>query len=333
MLRRKAKAILQQLNFYLGRNPRLQKKADWRSFIPQPYKAVVILSSDFELAWAWQYAKRSKDPLQLAIQKAKQERENMPRLLKLCDEYNIPITWLTVGHLFLDSCTRGEHLTHPEIPRLPHFENNFWKYAGKDWFENDPCTDFHKDPLWYCPDLIDQILASKTAHEIGCHTFSHIDCRDVVCSPELFRKEMEAWLQASKRFGIENVTSFVHPGHTIGNLPALAEMGFTNYRTDYANILGFPHKDEHGLWEFTTTLEFDYYPDWSDSTQVKRYITLFNRALEHHTLAYLWFHPSLDSRFIKNIMPKVFDWLNRHRNEIWLVTKGEYVKWLKESGL
>lgn len=324
----KIKAYLQQLNFYLGRNPKVQKLNNWRQYIPEPYKAVVVISADFELSWAWQYAKNSPDPLAQASHKARLERENMPNILALCEKYNIPVTWLTVGHLFLDSCAKANGIPHPELPQLPHFENDYWKYAGNDWFENDPCTNYNADPLWYCPDLIEKIVNSKVNHEIGCHTFSHIDCRDSICSPVLFRAEIESWFQASRGFDIGKTESFVHPGHTIGNLDALVELGFTSYRTDNANILGYPRRHANGLWEFSTTLELDYFPDWTINAQINRYITILKRALRHNCAAYFWFHPSFDPLFTQHILPTVFEWLNRHREEIWIVNKGEYVRWL-----
>ncbi|MFZ2339152.1 MAG: polysaccharide deacetylase family protein [Bacteroidales bacterium] len=325
------KAPLQQLNFLLGRNPRLERRKDWRSFIPEPYKAVVIISADFELAWAWRYSKITPEPLKSALNKAKQERENLPNILAICEQFNIPITWITVGHLFLESCIRKNGVAHPELPRIRYFENEWWSFQKNDWFEHDPCTDLIADPLWYCPDLIKMILDSKVKHEIGCHTFSHIDCRDEVCTPEQFRAEINATLAAAEKLGIKEMESFAHPGHTIGNLDTLASMGFTNFRTDYANILGYPVKHENGLWEFSTTLEFEYKVNWSESFQIYRYISTVKRAIRNHSLAYFWFHPSCEKLLVNNIIPHFFDWLDRNRNVVWITGQGKYIEWLNQS--
>lgn len=328
----KLKAPLQQLNFLLGRNPRLEKRKEWRKFIPEPFKAVAIFSADFELAWAWRYSKNSTDPLKNAINRAKMERGNIPEILALCDRYRIPVTWITVGHLFLESCTKINGILHPEIPRPDHFENKWWKYSGTDWFEHDPGTDFKTDPLWYCPDLIRMILKSRVRHEIGCHTFSHIDCRDDVCSPELLRAEIEACQRAASILGIEKMQSFVHPGHTIGNLDTLFHLGYTNFRTDYANILGYPKRHKNGLWEFGTTLEFEFKANWSIPSQISRYIKTTKRAIRNHSVAYFWFHPSCDKVLVNQIMPSVFDWLDKNREDVWITTQGEYVGWLNHIG-
>ena len=46
------------LSFEIGHNPKVVKRPErLRDFIPAPYKGVLIISADFELAWAWRYAK------------------------------------------------------------------------------------------------------------------------------------------------------------------------------------------------------------------------------------------------------------------------------------
>lgn len=325
------KPILQRLNFLLGRDPVLVKKPEWRDYIPDGYKAVVIISADFELAWASRYSKKYQYPVQKALEKARTERENIPAILSLCEKYNIPITWLTVGHLFLESCSPVNGFLHPEIERPGHFENEWWKFSGNDWFEHDPGTDFRKDPLWYSPDLIRMILDSGVKHEIGCHTFSHIDCRNEVCTPEQLKGEIIATLAAAKKFGIEKMDSFVHPGHTIGNLDTLASMGFTNYRTDYANILGYPEKHENGLWEFSTTLELEIKAGWPLISQINRYIDTTRRAVRNHSVAYFWFHPSCNNLLVKKVFPPFFKWLDENRDYIYITNQVEYVNWLNRD--
>ncbi|MFW6225308.1 MAG: polysaccharide deacetylase family protein, partial [Bacteroidota bacterium] len=261
---------------------------------------------------------------------ASNARKNIPEILKLCDAYNIPITWATVGHLFLKSCSKDNSTIHSDLPRLPKLENNFWKYDGDDWFQNDPGTDYKTDPFWYAPDLIEQIQNAKTPHEIGCHTFSHIDCRDEVCSDEIFRAEINKCQKLAKEKNI-NLKSFVHPAHTIGNLDNLADLGFTNFRTDYANILGYPVKHENGLWEFQQTMEFTWYDYWSIQYQIKRYKKIIDRAIKSNTVCYFWFHPSMDRRIITKILPSVFQYLNKLNNKIWITTSKNYTNWLNEK--
>ena len=321
------KAELSKAKFRLGLSPEIGKTADFRKFIPEPYFSVVLISSDFELAWAWRYSKNFNNAFSVAIQMAKQERDNIPGIVSLCEQYNIPITWATVGHLFLQSCENENGIAHAAMPRLNHFENQYWKFSGKDWYEYDPCTNLETDPEWYCPDLIKIIQDSKVNHEIACHTFSHIDCRDSICSPSVMRAELRKCKELAEGFGVQ-LSSFVHPGHTIGNLDVLKEEGFTNFRTDYRNVLGYPKKHSNGLWEFEQSAEFNLRKEWSADYHTFRYIEMVKRSMETNTVCVFWFHPSFDPVFIHEIWPQVFSYLDSVRDKVWITTHEEYVNFL-----
>src|SRR6266481_2883854 len=127
-------------------------------------RAAACVSADFELSWAFRH-----HPKEVARDRGQRERKNILYLLQIFERCAFPITWATVGHLFLESCARPVHgLAHPEMPRPSR--NALW--AG-DWYKHDPCTNYKDDPLWYAPDLIQNILESSVHHEIGTHSFSH----------------------------------------------------------------------------------------------------------------------------------------------------------------
>src|SRR6266536_5853394 len=111
----------------LGFRPRANQAASGSVRYPGGRRAALVLSADLELAWAWRYA-RVRDPRGLARDKACNGRRNMSRLLDVCDEYVVPVTWATVGHLFLRACRRTAGVAHPDIPRVPHFANRYWAY-------------------------------------------------------------------------------------------------------------------------------------------------------------------------------------------------------------
>ncbi len=318
------KLFLKRINFELKRNPRIEKKTNWKKFIPHSYQSVLLIQADFELAWAWRYAKNSDNPLALAYQKAKLERENIPLILTYCEKYNIPISWATVGHMMLSSCEEMNLVKHPEIPRFSQFENQYWRFQGKDWFEYDPCSDYKRAPEWYSPDLINLILESKVKHEIGCHTFSHIDCRDEVCSSSLFKAELDACKKSASQFNI-NLKSFVHPGFTIGNLKNLADEGFTSYRTDFGNWLGYPVLHYNSLWEIKGSAELTYNSEWSIEYQIYRYKKIIDRAIHSNTVCMFWFHPSFDSVFLEKIFPEVLKYIDEKRDKIFVSTVSDYV--------
>lgn len=321
------KTSLSKLNFALGRNPKTEKDPEWRKFVPEPYKAVFTLSADFELAWAWRFSKGAADPLQMALQKARRARANMPELIQLCEQYNIPVTWATVGHLFLEECSCENGLPHPHMKRLSHFENGYWKFAEGDWFKDDPCSNVKDAPEWYCPDLLDMIEKSPVKHEIGCHTFSHIDCRDQVCPPEVFRQEMEECQKLAKQRGFD-LKTFIYPAHTVGNVKELPALGFTNYRTNLGNILGYPVKHENGLWEIKSSFQLEWRKDFSPEYHIKRTNTIIDRAIKNNSVCHFWFHPSFEREYVEEVLPAVLKYLDQRRDDILITTMDEYVNWL-----
>ncbi|MBI5403539.1 MAG: polysaccharide deacetylase family protein [Ignavibacteriae bacterium] len=321
---------LRKIKFRLGYNPKVEKCSKFRKYIPEPYDSVVLLYADFELAWAWRYSKAFINNKSEIGKIARRERDNIPGILSLCDKYNAPVTWATVGHLFLEECKKENGKPHPNIPRNKYFENEYWKYQAGEWFDDDPCGNFQDNPEWYCPDLIDKILKSKIKHEIGCHTFSHIDCRDEVCTSEVF----EAEINECKRLAVEKkieLKSFVHPGHTIGNLTSLKKLGFDSYRTDYGNILGYPVKHKSGLWDIKGTMELTYRKYWTVEYNIKFYKTILDRAIKNNSLCVFWFHPSFDSVFLNNIFPEVLSYLCEKSDKILLTTAGEYTCMLNKN--
>ena len=325
-----ARLHLKKLKFSLGLDPIIEKSTDnYRNYISEPYKAVCLISADVELAWAYRFSKQNKRSRERAIELGLLSRRNVPEILRLCETYQIPITWATVGHLFLESCQRINGMAHSEIKRLPYFENQFWKYDSGDWFDDDPCTDFKTDTAWYCPDLIQQIIDSPVRHENGCHTFSHIDCRDGVCSDEVFLSEIEACKKAAKEFNI-NLKSFVHPGHQIGNLNNLYNAGFTSYRTDYGDALAFPKLHPSGLWELRNTSIMDYRKGWSVKYHIKRYQTIVNRAIKHNKVCVLWFHPSFNPIIPEAVLPELFKIIHNNKDKLWVTTHAEYIDWLNK---
>ncbi len=262
-----------------------------------------------------------------AAEQGLKERRNIPAILDVCREYNIPFTWATIGHLFLESCTRNNGIAHAGIKRLGYFSNKYWKFDNGDWFDADPCTNYSINPEWYCPDLIKMIVENEVNHEIGCHTFSHIDCRDEICPTEVFDSEILECKKHAAGLGIE-LKSFVHPAHTIGNLDGLIKNGFSSYRTDYKNTLGYPVKYKGKLWQLKSTWEFILFKEWSRRYHINRYCEILRRAMKSRTVCVLSFHPSMDIEFFETIFPEICKYVNERRDKIWVTTAINYVNFL-----
>ncbi|KAF5422482.1 MAG: Peptidoglycan/xylan/chitin deacetylase, PgdA/CDA1 family [Candidatus Methanomarinus sp.] len=137
-------------------------------------------------------------------------------LLNILERHNIPATWAIVGHLFLDHCKKEDGIPHKDMPRFK-----------PDWYSADPCTDLQKDPLYYGRDIVEKILSNRIEHEIGYHSFSHVDFSE--CSREVAEAEIKISNKLAKEFGI-TFESFVFPGNKIGRVDILKEYNFKIYR-------------------------------------------------------------------------------------------------------
>lgn len=316
-----------KVKFALGQTPRIDRFRGKSWFIPEGYKSICLISADFEMAWASRYSKNYQDPSGHSITDALRTRENMPSILSLCDKYKIPITWATVGHLFMHSCTEEMGIKHADLPRIPYFENQFWSYNSGDWYDSDPCTDYLCNPEWYAPDIVKEILSTNVGHEIACHTFSHIDCRDALCSDELFYAEVQKCIEHAAMFGV-TLKSFVHPGHQIGHLDDLTRFGFRSYRSNDYDTLGIPKLSPLGIWEFKNTAELTWRSGWSAAYHIKRLKQIIDRAIRWNMCCVFWFHPSLSTRYVHDVMPALFAYLQFRSKDIKIMTHYEYSSYL-----
>lgn len=266
-------------------------------------KGIVIFSADFEMAWAFRFSKKNRDK---AIQKGLAERENIPVLLKLFDKHKIPVTWATVGHLFLDSCMKDESgYAHSDLPRPDFFENRNWEYNSGDWYKDDPCSDYKKDPAWYASDLIEMITNSQIKHEIGCHTFSHIDFSYKNCSSQLANAELQICKKVAE-MRMVSLKSMVFPGGTFGNYEVLKQNEFQCYRKPMQYHIDLPYEDKYGLIAIPSSLGLDKDPyGWGREFHLKMIRKYLEKAVKYRLLAHFWFHPSMDRWYLEVVMPEV----------------------------
>ncbi len=169
----------------------------------------VVLSVDAELGWGFHdFAEPPRDRLANA-------RRGWRTLLDLCEEYRVPATWAVVGHLFLEACD-GRHEDHPAPP---------------GWFEHERGTDRMSSSRRFADGLIERIDGAEVDHEIGLHTFSHVELGAGGTTARLADAELAAAVEAAREWGLDQrPRSFVFPRNKVGNLQALADHGITCYR-------------------------------------------------------------------------------------------------------
>lgn len=170
----------------------------------------VVISVDAELGWGLHDL---DSPPSARIESA---RTGWERLVDCFDEFRVPATWAVVGHLFLDDCD-GEHADHP---------------APEGWFARERGSWRTRPDLRFGPDLIKRIEDATVAHEIGCHSFSHVPFEDPRILNELACAEIDASVRAARAYGgsFDSFDSFVFPRNVVGHRAVLAERGFSCYR-------------------------------------------------------------------------------------------------------
>jgi peptidoglycan/xylan/chitin deacetylase (PgdA/CDA1 family) len=311
-------SLKQKITFLLyksGIKPRVNKSQ--KSHLS---KAIVVFSADFEMAWAFRFSKKVKDPVKMGLQ----ERNNFPEILGLFNQHHIPVSWATVGHLFLDGC-QNLGKPHPELKRPEYFENRNWIFDKGDWYDADPCSDVNTDPAWYAPDLIKSILDSPVKHEIACHTFSHIDFSDKNCPPELAESEIQKCKELAEKEGVK-LKSMVFPGGTEGNMETLKKYGFRAYRKPMKYDVDLPYKDEFGLLAIPSSLGLDGKPDIYSSDQYLQMAKSFIRAaVKYKLVCHFWFHPSMNPWYLKNVLPEILSEVAKLRDndQIEILTMSE----------
>jgi len=291
-----ARGRLTKFLYITGLKPRINRK-DRSPF----RKGIVVLSADFEMAWAFRYSRtRQSEAAEAGIN----ERNNIPLLVDMFEKHDIPVTWATVGHLFLGECTRGDgSRAHSDMPRPAYFSNRNWSYNSGDWYDHDPCTDMVRDPVWYASDLVDLILKSSAGHEFGCHSFSHCDFTYANCSKEMADAELDASIAAASSKNIR-LRSMVFPGGTFGNYESLAERGFTCYRRPMKYHIDMCNTDPHGLVVIPSSFGLGRDPyGWSAKFHLMIIERFLLAAARHRLVCHFWFHPSLDRWYLDNVMP------------------------------
>lgn len=182
-------------------------------------RPIFTISLDTELVWGLIHTPgtRFKEYVDLLLKDETKCRGAIDFLLGVFEKYNIPATWAICGHLFLDHCQKENGVLHKDMPRF------------KDgWYDCDPGTDIYRDPLYYGKDIIEKIMSSRIEHEIGYHSFSHIDFSQ--CSREVAEAEIRKGIELANEFGIP-FKSFVFPWNNVGHLDILKKYGFLIYRS------------------------------------------------------------------------------------------------------
>lgn len=173
---------------------------------PDHARGTVIISIDLELAWG-NGGKKHFIPLH------RKEREAIDAFLLLCERYDIPCTWATVGNLFLKDAQEAKDRGIVLTEKAKH------TYA---------LIDASNEGLWFGADIIEQILRCKVTQEIGCHTMFHTLAPEATAAS--FRDELvQTTTLAKEKYDI-TMRSFVYARNYVAHETVLRGVGFTSFR-------------------------------------------------------------------------------------------------------
>src|SRR5690606_21194336 len=201
-----------------------------------------IISLDFELLWGMRDKKTIVDYGENILG----VWEVMPKLLQLFEEFEVSVTFATVGFLFASN--KDELLKYvPEIK--PAYSNsNLSPYNGH--FDLVKETEA-EDKYHFASELI-ALIRKYPAHEIATHTFSHYYCIAEGQTIEDSRRDIEAAIKIAKDNDVV-IKSLVFPRNMLNEqyIKVCEEYGITSYR---GNELSWCYKAESkmsGLKEIT----------------------------------------------------------------------------------
>jgi len=195
---------------------------------------VVTLSVEVELGWG----KHDEGNYSHLSDGRTAEDAAINRLLSLCEDRQIPLSFDIVGHLYHESCLGHHEGPYPE-----------------SWWDADPGTTRYEDPQFYAPDLIETIKQRPLGHEICTHTYSHI--RSVNTANELLRHELQMIESTHETWGIEPPKSIVMPHHDEVDYDILREFDITTIRRP---IRDYEREDRGAIRKFWWLLLRDHPP-------------------------------------------------------------------------
>ncbi|WP_345780693.1 polysaccharide deacetylase family protein [Haloplanus pelagicus] len=238
----------------------------------------VVISVEIELAWGLSHLP-GREGIDRHSRGRTAETATLERLLSLCDDLSLPLTFDVVGHLLLERCAGRHDGPHDDV-----------------FFGADPGTDAERDPLYYAPDLIRRILDADTPHEIGSHTFSHTPAHEV--GTDVLDWELDAARRHHADFGLSAPTSFVPPIHAPVPHDLLRTHGFDAVRTptEYWAPVAEPDPPASLLRALPWRLRHAYPVEVLFRSHPVREPTVVDGVVEHYSS---W-HASLTAPYLPN---------------------------------
>ena len=272
----------------------------------------LVISLDFELLWG------VFDKVDFRHKKTyfSNTKRVVPQLLELFIQYEIHVTWATVGMLFNENWKEWQHnlpTTYPDYLKPNISAYNYAKTVPHKEVEN----------MCFAKDLI--LLIKKYPYqEIATHTYSHYYCLESGQTLESFRADLLTAIKLAEEMGI-SLKSLVFPRNQFNEsyLKICYELGIENVRSNpsnwyWTNVQGNSFKDKlfrtgdaylgvnDKSYKFSDIEYIEGKPNFQkasrllrshsnskfvNSLKLKRIKTEMTKAAKNGEIYHLWWHP------------------------------------------
>ena len=127
----------------------------------------------------------------------------IPKMLQLFSQYNVHVTWATVGSMFAHSKSEWEKMAPTILPQYKNEKRSLYAWVNKNSMDAD-YAEAH-----FVPQIIKRI-ADTPGQEIGSHTFSHFYCNEVTDTNKSFENDLESVVDIAANLEIK-IKSLVFP--------------------------------------------------------------------------------------------------------------------------
>jgi hypothetical protein len=165
------------------------------------------------------------------------------------------------------------------------------------------------------------IRASSIRHEIGTHSFSHIDFSQETSNEELVRGELAECQAVMGKQGLES-KSLVYPRNRMGHqyLNIIADANITSVRhRDPTVRLSYPHRSESGVYKLYDSMNLRKGTGYDYPNKAKIFIS---EAIQRNAAYHIWFHPSDETEVFENEFRSIIRHVATLRDQgmVWPVT-------------
>jgi len=196
-------------------------------------EGVFTISLDFELHWGV----FDKRPREARIACYKNTIALIPRMLRLFEQYDVHVTWATVGSLFAEDVEEWNSMQPTALPKYINKELSAYEYVATNGLKKEHYG------AHFAPKEVASILNYK-GQELGTHTFGHYYCLEPVNGEDAFDADLNAANKIASKLKHQSV-SLVFPRNQYNqqNLTTCLQNGIQVVRSNPASWFWSPIPD------------------------------------------------------------------------------------------